>query len=194
MGSLLSLVRLAGSLPELQPTEWGLSGLSGRLSELGGGAAVTIACGLLYEAQQRGDPTAWISDGKPLFFPPDVATDGIDLEALIVVRAPGAQAALRAGSELARSGAFALLVIDLASSQVPPPLMTRLLGLAQKHEVAVLFLSESPLGSLISLRAETQVQRRGPFQFECGLQVVKDKRRAPGWSHVEVCRGTAGLR
>ncbi|MCC6407063.1 MAG: recombinase A [Planctomycetes bacterium] len=34
----------------------------------------------------------------------------------------------------------------------------------------------------------------GDGRFTCTLTVRKDKRRAPGWRHVEVCRGPLGLR
>ena len=76
--------------------------------------------------------------------------------------------------------------------------LSRLLGLAQKHATAVVFLTDKPskapsLGSLISLRGQTRRRRTGPDEFNCELQVLKDKRRSPGWIHTEVCGGPAGL-
>jgi recombination protein RecA len=196
---LLSLVRPAPT-PIRGAADWSLAGLAGRLCELSGGAAVTFAFRLIDEAQRAGEPAAWVGPPTSCFFPPDAADGGIDLDALVVVRTPDAPALARAADQLARSGAFGLLVLDLdglPDARIPPPLLSRLLGLAQKHEVAMLFLTGVPLGSLVSLRAEALARRRagaGPSTLDCELRVVKDKRRAPGWTFNEVCRGPAGLR
>ncbi|MGH7162956.1 MAG: recombinase A, partial [Planctomycetota bacterium] len=120
---------------------------------------------------------------------------GVDLDALAVVRAPEIG---RAATHLARSGAFGLLVIDVAGGDVPVPLQSRLLGLAQKHRVAVVFLTrkaqDAPsLGSLVSLRGHAARRRAAPDRFLCELRVLKDKRRAPDWRYAEVCRGPDGL-
>jgi recombination protein RecA len=179
--------------PVQREAAWSLATLVGRLCELSGGAAVTFAFHLVTEAQRRGEPAAWIGTPASCFFPPDAAGGGVDLEALVVVRAPDSAQVARAADQLARSGAFGVLVLDLDGA-VPPALLSRLLGLAQKHEVAIAMLSEQPLGSLVSLRAETQSRRRAGGQVACELRVIKDKRRAPGWTVEEVCRGPAGLR
>ena len=76
--------------------------------------------------------------------------------------------------------------------------LSRLMGLAQKHGIALVFLTNKTdgapsLGSLISLRVQTQRKKLGRDEFACVLTAVKDKRRAPGWTHLEVCRGPAGL-
>jgi recombination protein RecA len=181
---------------------WHLPQLSGRLVELqssGSTAALTLAFRIVLDAQLQGEPVAWITGRSSLFFPPDVAAGGVDLAALAVVRLPSPDDIVRAADLLARSGAFALLVLDLGhGARVPLPLQTRLLGLARKHDTAVLCLTQarsgtSPLGSLVSLRGETWRRRSAPGAFSCGIDVVKDKRRGL-WKHVEVCRGPAGLR
>jgi recombination protein RecA len=184
------------------PTGWCLPALTGRLSELcSDGAAdpkLTLAFGLVLEAQAHDEPVAWVT-ATASFYPPDVVAGGADLDALLVAHAPDAHAALRAADHFARSGAFGLVIIELgAHAGVPTPLLARLLGLALKHDSAILLITEkSPstpsLGSLISLRAEA---RRTPHAdgFLCELVAVKDKRRAPGWIHQEVCRGPTGLR
>jgi recombination protein RecA len=189
-----------------------LSELRGRLVELGGQAALTMAFALVLDAQRQGEPTAWAMATDSAFYAPDVAEGGIDLDALAVVRLADAADIPRAANELARSGAFGLLVLDMITGRgkptgVPQPLLGRLLGLAQKHDSAVVFLTDTPadgpsLGSLISLRAQVTVaagdgQGDGDDHeacFMCRVEVTKDKRRAPGWSHEEVCRGPAGLR
>ncbi|SRR5258705_9336115 len=192
---------------------WHLTQLSGRLVELqdsGSTSALTLAFRIVLDAQLQGEPVAWITGRSSLFFPPDVAAGGVDLAALALVRLPAPDDIVRAADLLARSGAFGLLVLDLAqnrlaqnglgrSARVPLPLQTRLLGLARKHDTAILCLTRaqsgtSPLGSLVSLRGETWRRRSAPGAFSCGIDVVKDKRRGLGWKHVEVCRGPAGLR
>ena len=47
------------------------------------------------------------------FFPPDAAEGGVDLDALLVVRARDLSSMASAADQLARSGAFGLLVVDL---------------------------------------------------------------------------------
>jgi recombination protein RecA len=154
---------------------------------------------LVLEAQRQGEPVAWITLQERSFYPPDVAEGGVDLDALVIVRVPEARAAARAADQLIRSGAFGLIVLDLAAgAAVPIPLQTRLVGLAQKHQAAILCITEkgsgSPsLGSLVSLRVQAQRQRCADDRFSCGLTVLKDKRRGPTWTHAEVCRGPAGL-
>ncbi len=154
--------------PETGAPRWSLPELSGRLVELSsprGGAQLTFALRLVREAQGAGETSAWIGPRSSSFFPPDASASGIDLAALPVVRLEAAQEMGRAADQLLRSGAFGLLVIDLGAARIADPLLTRLLGLAQKHQAAVLFLteksSETPsLSSLISLRAEVAPTRR----------------------------------
>ncbi|MEE8105933.1 MAG: recombinase A [Planctomycetota bacterium] len=223
--STSALLRNWKSLQPTAPSEWSLSGLAGRLVELSGSensSALTAAFGLVRQAQLLGEPVAWITPHTESFFPPDVANGGVDLTALAVVRIFSAQrltpleprsrtrdsrtggprayerAMARAADQLVRSGGFGLLVLDLGSLQIAMGMLSRLLGLAQKHNTALLFLTDKPdrapsLGSLVSLRAQAVRRRTGPDEFTCELQVLKDKRRAPGWSHKEVCGGPAGL-
>lgn len=182
--------------------EWTLSGLAGRLVELAGdgdSAVLTLASGLVLEAQRAGEPAAWVMAGDSAFYPPDLVAGGIDLGALAVVRAPDPKQLARAADHLTRSGALGLLVLDLgAGASVSMGVLSRLLGLAQHHDTALVFLTtkrraDPSLGSLISLRAQTRMCRTGVDRFACGLHVLKDKRGAPGWEHEEICRGPAGL-
>jgi recombination protein RecA len=193
------------------PSEWSLAGLAGRLVELSGAedsAALTFALGLVRQAQLMGEPVAWVGTSAESFFPPDAAAGGVDLGALAVVRVPDVRALTRAADQLARSGAFGLLVLDVGpfgagrgrsrNGRVPMAALSRLLGLAQKHGTAVVFLTDKParapsLGSLVSLRAQAVRRQTGKDEFTCELRVVKDKRRAPGWVVQEVCGGPPGL-
>ena len=205
--------------PDTRHATWRLATLAGRLTELSspGAAGLTLAFSLVLQAQQAEEPVGWLTTEASSFFPPDVEAFGIDLQALVVVRLPATGQIPRAAEHLARSGAFALLVLDLVRdedrpAQVPVPLQMRLLGLAQKHRIAVLCLTrkraETPsLGSLVSLRAEAFREQVGPDSelgdvdkreggistFRCTAQILKDKRCGPGWTHSEVCRGPDGL-
>ncbi len=182
---------------------WGLDALAGRLAELsaaGPSAALTLAFGLVLEAQRRGEPATWIAGGESTFFPPDAAEGGVDLAALVVVRVGELRQALRAADHLARSGAFGLVVLDLgAGARVPLPSLTRLGGLAARHQALILLLTrkkgeEPSLGSLVSLRGEAAREDRGGGRFACRVRALKDKRRGPGWAWEELCRGPDGLR
>jgi recombination protein RecA len=194
------MASLASARETAPAPSWSLPELAGRLVEisgLGASASLTVAFGLVCDAQSRGEPVAWVSLRESVFFPPDAAASGADLSALAVVRVPSARAAARAGDELARANAFGLIVLDLGtgSAEIPLPLQTRLTGLAQKHDAAIVVLSEKPrsapsIGSLVSLRVES-CRREG---FACEARALKDKRRGPGWHHVEVYVGPAGLR
>ncbi|MET0391371.1 MAG: recombinase A [Polyangiales bacterium] len=187
-----------------------LAELAGRLVELSGdgaAAVLTAATKLVLDAQAALEPAAWIGTDESSFYPPDVAESGVDLSALLVVRVPAARltrarsATLAVAAErLVRSGAFGLVVLDLGrESALSQPLQSRLLGLAQHHQTAVLCLTEKPeetpsIGSLISVRVHVGRAWLGCERFECELRVRKDKRRGPVWSEREVCRGPMGLR
>jgi hypothetical protein len=76
-----------------------LDQLGGRLIELsaqGAVATLTSAVGLVLEAQQQAEPVAWIAIAGTSFYPPDLADSGVDLDALIVVRARELLAGVRA--------------------------------------------------------------------------------------------------
>jgi recombination protein RecA len=187
-----------------------LEELAGRLVELSGegaSAVLTLAVGLVLDAQAAREPVAWVSSDESSFYPPDVAESGVDLAALVVVRlalvngAHAGSAALAVAAErLLRSGAFGLCVLDLGKNAVLSlPLQSRLLGLAQRHHAALLCLTEKAeetpsLGSLVSLRAQAVRTWLARDRFACELRVRKDKRRGPVWSEREVYRGPLGLR
>jgi recombination protein RecA len=191
---------------------WGLSALRGRLVELsarGASGTLTTAASLVLDAQTEAEPVAWIvpwgADATPgTFYPPDAADSGIDLSALVVVRAPSVIAAGRAAERLLRSGAFGLIVIDFGSAnleasntRISDSVLGRLVSLAQANDAAIVCLTEktqdsTSLGSLVSLRAEaSRVRTLGGF--EVTVRAIKDKRRGPGWSRAIKARGPSGL-
>jgi len=226
----MSGVRFA-PLPSVEEARrFELAALGGRLVELSGrgpSALLSVAFRLVLSAQREGRNSAWVSlssmrgRGRPIpFHAPDVAAAGVDLRALPVVLAPSPLSAGRAASQLLRSGAFALVVLDLVpcgpsfehgqpcgpSSDIdlPLPLLSRLTGLAQTHGSVLLVLTDKPpeagsLGSLVSLHADVGRVRLGTpspdgqARFEVKITVHKDKRHGPGWVHREVFRAPAGL-
>lgn len=153
-----------------QEIGWSLEQVAGRLVEISGVGAtapLTLAFGLVLQAQRQNEPVAWITRDNSLFYPPDAAEGGIDLDALVIVRVPDGRAAARAADQLARSGAFGLVVLDLSAydaqaglgakpvlsnakradgstrltTGLPIPLQTRLAGLVHKHQTALLCLT-----------------------------------------------------
>ena len=178
----------------VQPARWTLGEIAGRLVEVSGfwaPAALSLVFSLVLEAQRQGELVGWSASVGSFFYPPDAARAGIDLGALVVVRAPDACAIPRAGEKLLRSGAFGLVVLDIGSADIPMALQARLAGLARQYHTALVCLTEKEdrqlsLGSLVSLRAHTQRTRHAPGQFTCNLKVLKDKRRGPAWSHTEI--------
>ena len=188
--------------PTVVPTPWTLDEVAGRFVEISSSAsssALTIAFGLVREAQQRGEPVSWVTSAESFFYPPDAAQNGADLAALVVVRLSDAKSIARAGEKLLRSGGFGVVVLDLGDADIPMPLQTRLTGLAHRHHTALLCLTAKnsaafSLGSLVSLRAHAEKKRTADRRFACALRVLKDKRRGPTWHYEAFYTGPAGLR
>jgi recombination protein RecA len=173
----------------IDETEWRIEALAGRLVEISGSAptaTLTAAASLILEAQRQGELAAWVGARDSIFFPPDFAASGIDLNGLPfaasgidlnglpVIRAADEKRAWRATDALLRSGGFAVVVIDLGyRADLPLDVQTRLAGLARKHHTVLLCIT----------RKGRQVPSLG----------FKDKRQGPGWGHSEVCRGPDGL-
>jgi recombination protein RecA len=186
------------------PTIWNYATFSGRFGEISArhaSATLTLAFRLVLEAQRRNEPAAWVTGRTSAFYPPDAAEAAIDLDALIVVRAPDNRRMARAADALLRSGGFGLIVLDLGADTrgLTPPMQSRLVGLAKKHQTALICLTEKEtrhpsIGSLVSIRAEATRTRDRDDRYTCRAQILKDKRRGPGWQHKEVFRGPDGLR
>jgi len=185
------------------PERWSLAALRGRLVELsarGAAATLTAAIEVVAEAQTQGEPVAWLTLTTSSFYPPDAAESGIDLAALVIVRAADATTLARAAERLLRSGAFGLIVLDLgAQAELSMQIQGRLVTLAQTHDAAIVCLTEKPndaasLGSLVSLRAEAlRTTRAEHGELTVTLRALKDKRRGPGWAHALKRRGPAGM-
>jgi recombination protein RecA len=199
-----SLDELGARRGALVETRWSLAALRGRLVELSArGASASLSCAfdLVIEAQAEAEPVAWLTvtgRGGSTFYPPDVAALGVDLAALVVVRAPDALACARAAERLLRSGAFGLVVLDLVQADLSMPVQGRLVTLAQSHDAAVVCLTDKPceapsLGSLVSLRAQAVRLRDREGAFRTTISAIKDKRRGPGWTHASRRKGPPGM-
>ena len=196
---IVSLDRLHRTEHVTQP--WGLGALRGRLVELsarGATATLTAAIEIVSEAQTESEPVAWLALRDGTFYPPDVAESGVDLAALVVVRALDATALARSAERLLRSGAFGLVVMDLGAAELSTQIQGRLVTLAQTHDAAVVCITDktrdmASLGSLVSLRAEA-VRIRDRDEFSVSLRALKDKRRGPGWTQSAKRRAPAGLK
>jgi recombination protein RecA len=186
----------------VQPNPWSFSEVAGRFVEIssaGAAATLTLAFGLVLEAQQRREFVGWVTSVNSFFYPPDADKGGIDLAALAVVRVPSGESIARAGEKLLRSGSFGLVVLDLGDADISMPLQSRMMGLANRHYAALVCLTEKEskafsLSSLVSLRVHAEKRRTvNDGLFQCRLRVLKDKRRGPTWVHAEAYRGAAGL-
>jgi recombination protein RecA len=110
-----------------------------------------------------------------------------------------AAAACRAAERLLRSGAFGLIVIDLARDlDIAPPSQGRLLRLAETHNAQVLILRRKRedgryQGSLVAVRAESSSEQSAPGRFRVTVTSTKDKREGPGWTRASEFRGPPGL-
>ena len=186
---------------------WELAELAGRTVELSTdgahGCSLTLAMGLVAQAHASGETAAWVWAAPGVFFPPDAAAAGADLDALVVVRVPDARAGGRAADKLLRSGGFGLVVLDLgdglaAGRALTPALQGRLQALAERHRCTLMCLTDKKagagsLGSSVSLHATSRRRCDGGV-WTCELTVHKDRRRGPGWTHKERLRGPPGLR
>lgn len=206
----------------VEGAEWGVQPFFGRLVEVSSGprtAALTLTLRLVVEAQRLGEPVAWITGRASSFFPPDARAAGVDLDALVVIWVHGAfpprsprgdgAPAFHAADLLVRSGGFGLIVLDLGRKiDLPMAMQTRLAGLARKHQTAILCLTEKSsdersLGSLVSLRVETEKIEKAEDRFRCAVRVLKNKlggggHSGGGWSPgdlvwEEACRAPDGL-
>ncbi|HEX5052631.1 MAG TPA: hypothetical protein VFZ65_12720 [Planctomycetota bacterium] len=187
----------------------------GRIVELTGGldgALTSMAVAAVARVQQAGGITAWLQPEHGLLFPPDLASNGVDLDALVVVHVPvPARTALaqrgrprtaphdlpKAAELLLRSGAFDLLVLDLRpSAPRHGAWLVRLQALARTHRSRVLLLSDArapvELGSTSTLRLFPQRKRsQGAFVVE--PHIVKDKLHDVATPPVLPRRGPMGL-
>jgi recombination protein RecA len=159
----------------------------GRLIELtsvAGGAQMTTAVSCLQHAQQLGETSAWVQLQGGSLYPPDLASCGVDLDALVIVQVPrgaGGHGIGKAAELLLRSGGFGFVVLDLVGLTLRHDLafQGRLLGLAREHDSTLLLLTDSSqhgsFGPLISLCIEPRRVAKSATRFGIEHRVRKDK-------------------
>lgn len=171
------------SRPEAEGGLFDLSRVSGRVvevSQAGCFGALSTLCVLMLQVQALGDQIAWVETGPSIFFPPDLAFRGLDVEAVSVVLIPDPRAGLQAADTLVRSGAFSLVVIDWAGGTVEESVLGRLARLAEDRQTSVVFLTrkkptDPSLATQISLRGAVVLGAGGEVEW----QILKDKRSGP---------------
>lgn len=178
-GGLFSLSRLRGRVCEISQPRYG-----GLLSAL---------MDLLLDAQQQGEQIAWVA-GASLFFPPDLAFRGLDVQAITVILPPTPVAGLQACETLLRSGAFGVVVVDWAGGGVEESAVGRLARLCEDREATVVFLtkkkaSDPSVATQVSLRG---VLSLGPTS-EVEWSIAKDKRFGPPCREKKAFHGPFGL-
>jgi len=159
----------------------------GRLIEITAhprGGQMTTAVSCLVHAQQRGETSAWVQLQGGSLYPPDLAHNGVDLDALVIVQVPkrtGAQGLGKATELLLRSGGFGFVVLDLVGVAMRHDLafQGRLLGLTREHNSTLLLLTPASahgsFGPLVSLCIEPSRVRLGPQRFLIQHNIRKDK-------------------
>lgn len=189
------LVRGCAAL-QAPAADWSLERLLGEVTELSGrrSGVLSLAAGLIWQAQRRREVCAWVTDTDELAYPPDLAAAGVDLACLAVLRLP---APLDAAERLLRSGGFGLILVDCALRRLPPPVLQRVTVQARRQRTALVFLTrkqagEGSLGSLVGLHLQVTRQPQGDG-YVCQAQARKDKRQAPFWQVEERCDGPPGL-
>jgi len=199
--NLIPASQLKTHPPQTTQNQWNLNTLQGRLIEISGNintATLSLCAPLILQAQQKAEPTAWITDPTATFYPPDLQAAGIDLKALPVIQITQPKHAPQIADTLLRSGGFALIIIDLPHITLPRTTQARLAALTQKHQATLIIITQKPpqqpsLGAAISLHAHTTKKRTHFNTFSCELHITKDKHNAPGWRHKEVHHGPDGL-
>ncbi len=147
---------------------------------------MSTAVSLVIHAQATQEPVAWVQSADGSLYPPDLATAGVDLDALVTIHVPrfaGPAALVRAAEWLLRSGAFGLVVIDL-NDGLPPGASTRWQGrlqaLVRKYNTRLCLLTHSSTqdpssGPLISVRIAVTRHRNNDGSFSLHPNVLKDK-------------------
>jgi hypothetical protein len=174
-----------------------LVGVLAEISEETPSGAVSFAAEIIFEAQGRNEPVAWVAGTGSIFFPPDLLTRGIDVSAVAVVRAGGEAESLTAAEWLVRSGAMGLVIVDCEGRWVVSDAsLGRILKLAERNLCAVVFLTrkrrqDPSLGSRVSLRGCVVRSAGGGFAID--VHTVKDKRSNSGSRQSRQYHGPSGL-
>lgn len=171
-----------GRLPETSLTLDTLRGRIVELSSVGLQGLGGVAARYVWEAQLAGHWPVWVTCSA-VPSAEDLQASGVDLDALVVVRAGSLTGALRAAERVMRSSVCGLVVIDVAAhAQLPASAVGRLLKIAQRTESACVLLgarerTRASLSPLVSLRMELRYEEDALHTEEDARRLVVDPRR-----------------
>ena len=187
---------------------WSYTALQGRLVSLLPGAMsapVSAVFQLIWDAQNEGETVVWIGGTQSCFFPPDAARQGVDVEAVTVIRLTTDKDMWFAADTLIRSGGVGMVIIDLASmaghhtTKGVLALQHRLAGLARTHNTAVVILPHREYvadnGALVSMTVKTHARPLDvpPYTWQLEATPQKDKTGTTNWKTEAVCDVPDGL-
>ncbi|MCG8481254.1 MAG: DNA recombination/repair protein RecA [Spirochaetales bacterium] len=180
-----------------------VSDLYARISEISQAhpnGGLTIAMSLVAQTIAAGNAVAWVHATDSIFYPPDVADQGIDPALIPVIRVQTSYAATKVADWLLRSDAFALIVVDLGEQTVVTDAsLARLQHLVRRSGTGLVFLTIKPnnavsLGSMVTYRGVVVSRVSEDGIVHSGLAVIKDKRRGPGARYEGTYDAPVGLR
>jgi len=187
-------------LDTTDPRPRDVSSLRGHLVEVDDGpgrAVTTLGASVVYEAQASGRCAAWVTTRDDLPLAEDLVAWGIDLQALLFVRAPDARAAGRAAERLLRTGAWAAVVLEPGAFVFEPARIGRLSRLAETHHATVLVRREGRAGpgsALVGMRLQASRERPSHEPPRLAIDVVRHRRGGAGSRWTTTCDGPPGLR
>jgi recombination protein RecA len=140
----------------------------GRITELAGALALSLAAG-----QTRSGALVAYIDGKRQLFPPAAAALGVDLTRFLVITPPRERAPIaRAAEILARSRAFALIIIDLPERAAIGRSLCARLSTATRGGAAVVLALSSRGNAIESAAARLSVRPlRGSIPRQVGIEI-----------------------
>jgi hypothetical protein len=170
---------------------------------LGGATSVALAAVRAGQARARDAWCVWI-DPEGTLYAPGVASSGVDLERMLVVRAPREKLG-RVAVKVVGSGAFEVIVVDfdaisqtvqgnerpLASPKTikrkswSPDLLIRKLALAaESNGATVLLLTDSLRPRTVPWPVALRLELERPSRRQLAVYVAKDKRGRVGLAKV----------
>jgi RecA/RadA recombinase len=152
----------------------------GRLVELAGpwsSGKASLALAAAAQLTARRQLCAWV-DGRGELYPPAVAALGVDLTRLCLVHPPPRGSA-RAAEIVARSGAFALVVIDLPDGEVVEEAAAGRLRAAAGAAPAAVVVLAPRAGALRQATVKLAVDRSGVTVAKGGAPMALILRRKP---------------
>ena len=198
-GMLRQMERSASERTRTPVVETGLAALDGLLPHGGvpsggvsevtgpeGGGRLTVAL-LAAAAATRAGRLAAVVDAGGRLYPPAVAALGVRLGRLCVVRPPAGERAAWAAEQLARSGCFAVVVLD-PLHRVTPVQAERLRRAATSGGTALIVVGRGEIGGWASLPSEVRLGVR-PGGGGLAVTVLRARGAAPGATAVIAGRG-----